>query len=115
MLTVVKFLRNKKWLDVDIKFQTECYSWFDMLLDIIDFNDEGCLKCVSLIVKTPKDAAFNWINEVSPYNCIRVAYLFHCVYFAKMNRRLRDCCHSLSVEKFQPIYGATKFWQLNVS
>ena len=64
MLTVVEFLRIKKWLDEDVKFQTECYSWFYMLLHIIDFNSNECLECVNLVVSTPKDPAFNWNKEV---------------------------------------------------
>ena len=68
MLTVVELLRTKNWFDEDNEL--ECGLWFTMLLDLIDFKDDECLKCFNLVDSTPKDPKFDWIKSVClVHNC----------------------------------------------
>ena len=74
MLTVVIFLRTNNWFDEDAK--QECGVWFFMLFNLIDFNDNECLKCINLVESTPKDPEFDWIKSVYfVHNCLLAALL----------------------------------------
>ena len=64
MLTFVEFIRTKNWFDKGTNLLTECRACFSMLFDLIDFNDDECIKCVNLVDSTPKDPEFDWIKSV---------------------------------------------------
>ena len=63
MLTVVKFLLTKHWLE-DKALLAECRACFTMLFNLIDFNDDECINCIRLVETTPKDTNFDWIYAV---------------------------------------------------
>ena len=52
MIAVIQFLREKQWLN--IQMTQECQLWFSMLIKLIIFKNNDCLKCVDMVASFAK-------------------------------------------------------------
>ena len=64
IITVIEFLHENQWLNEQMI--KECQIWFSMLIKLINFKNNHCLKCVDMVASFAKKPTFGsfYIKEV---------------------------------------------------